>query len=114
MLTLKLNKDMFKPLIIIFLIASTSIAVGLPLPDWNSEEVIQVMQEEKLKIDADALPPRVRGAIAADSNLAGFSIAEAWQIPQVDGKYLYEVKFDDESEDSITIVYNHLGKVVKK
>ena len=105
---------MLKPLIIILFIASTSLAAGFPLPHWSEEGILHQVQDEKLKIDGDALPPRVKGAIASDSQLAGFTISEAWQIPQVDGKYLYEVKFDDESEDSITIVYNHLGKVVKK
>ena len=105
---------MLKPLIIILFIANTSLAGEIQSLTISHPYITNLLQDEKLKIDADALPPRVKGAIAADSQLAGFSISEAWQIPQVDGKYLYEVKFDDESEDSITIVYNHLGKVVKK
>lgn len=71
-------------------------------------------QEEKVKIELDALPTPVKQTIAGDETLQALTIVEAWQIKKVDETVLFKVGFDKGTEDKLWKTYNAEGKEIKE
>ncbi len=90
--------------------------VAMAAPQFTTSAVtpmsIQV-QEEKVKIEADALPDAIKATIAADQTINNFPIAEAWQITQADGTFQYKVKFENGTEEKLSKKYDKDGVEIK-
>lgn len=78
----------------------------------NPMEIVQ--QEEKVKIEPDALPTPVKQTIAGDETLQNLTIAEAWQVTKVDGMVHFKVGFDNGTEDKLWKTYDAEGKEIKE
>ena len=91
--------------------------IAMATPTLINENVIvseSAIQQEKVKIEAEALPDAVKATIAADETVKALPIAEAFQITQLDGKFHFEVKFDDGTEEKLTKKYDQEGNEIKE
>lgn len=70
------------------------------------------LQEEKVKIELDALPTPVKQAIAADETLQELTIVEAWQIKKVDETVHFKVGFDNGTEEKLWKTYDAEGNEI--
>lgn len=72
------------------------------------------LQEEKVKIELDALPEPVKQSIAADETLQALTITEAWQIKKVDETLHFKVGFDNGTEEKLWKTYDAEGNEIKE
>ncbi|MBN3583317.1 hypothetical protein JYB64_13035 [Algoriphagus aestuarii] len=79
----------------------------------NGTSVEAIAQQEKVKIEADALPDAVKAAIAESDEVKALPIAEAFQITQLDGTFHFEVIFDNGTEEKLTKKYDQEGNEIK-
>jgi antitoxin component YwqK of YwqJK toxin-antitoxin module len=93
----------------------TGAAMATPtLLQKNVTPMEQNAQEEKVKIEADALPEAVKTAIAANEEVKALTIAEAFQVKQLDGKLHFEIVFDNGTEEKLTKKYDQEGNEIKE
>ena len=78
----------------------------------NPMEMTQ--QENKVRIEPDALPTPVKQTIAGDETLQNLAIAEAWQITKDDGIVHFKVGFDNGTKDNLWKTYDAEGKEIKE
>lgn len=71
------------------------------------------IQQEKVKIEADALPDAVKTTISADEEVKALAVTEAFQITQLDGTFHFEVIFDNGTEEKLTKKYDQEGNEIK-
>lgn len=71
------------------------------------------IQEEKVKIEADALPVPVKVTITGDETVNKFPIAEAWQVTQADGTFHFLVTFANGTEEKLSKKYDKDGVEIK-
>lgn len=91
----------------------TGVAMATPqmtLENPHAKTILQ--QQEKVKIEADALPDAVKTTISSDETVNEFTIAEAFKIAQLDGTFHYEVVFDNGTEEKLTKKYDQEGKEI--
>lgn len=91
----------------------TGVAMATPqitLENSNSKSIL--LQQEKVKIEAENLPDAVKTTITNDEAVKVFSIAEAFQIAQLDGTFHYEVIFDNGTEEKLTKKYDQEGNEI--
>jgi antitoxin component YwqK of YwqJK toxin-antitoxin module len=79
----------------------------------NVTPMDQTIIQEKVKIEAEALPEAIKKVIAENEELKALPIAEAFQITQLDGKFQFEVIFDNGTEEKITKKYDQEGNEIK-
>lgn len=80
-------------------------ATTLPTP-------LEQSQQENVKIDAEKLPEAVKNSISSDNSIATLSIAEAWQMPVLEGKFHFKVIFDNGTEEKLTKTYDEAGNEI--
>jgi len=68
-----------------------------------------LLQEEKVKIEADDLPVPVKVTITADEAINKFPIAEAWKVTLADGTFHFLVTFENGTEEKLSKKYNEEG-----
>ena len=91
----------------------TGVAMASPQFTTSVLDPMSIQQEEKVKIEADALPEPVKTAITGDETINKFPIAEAWQITQADGTFHYKVTFDNGTEEKLSKKYDKDGVEIK-
>lgn len=99
----------------LLIIATLFTGAAMAAPQITLENVNPIelsAQQEKVKIEADALPDAVKSTIAADETVKALPIAEAYQITQLDGTFHFEVIFDDGTEEKLTKKYDQEGKEI--
>ena len=79
----------------------------------NSTPMEVIAQQEKVKIEAEALPDAVKATITESEEVKALPIAEAYQITQLDGKFHFEVIFDNGTEEKLTKKYDQEGNEIK-
>ncbi len=72
-----------------------------------------LMQEEKVKIEADALPVPVKVTITGDKTVNEFPIAEIWQVTQADGTFHFLVTFENGTAEKLSKKYDKDGVEIK-
>lgn len=70
------------------------------------------IQQEKVKIEAEALPEAIKTAIAADEELKSLSISEAFQITQLDGTFHFDVIFENGTEEKLIVKFDQNGNKI--
>ncbi|MEP0710456.1 hypothetical protein [Algoriphagus sp.] len=93
------------------LVAGAAMATPAVLQE-NVNPMEQIAQQEKVKIEAEALPDAVKTAIAANEEVKALPITEAFQITQLDGKFHFEVIFDNGTEEKLTKKYDQEGNEI--
>lgn len=89
-------------------------AIATPNLTLNQVSLLGIeIQEEKVKIEADALPNAVKTNIAADEEVKALAIVEAFQITQLDGTFHFDVIFDNGTEEKLTKKYDQEGNEIK-
>lgn len=86
--------------------------VAMASPQFTTTAVTPMtiqLQEEKVKIEADALPVPVKMTITGDETVNKFPIAEAWKITQADGTFHYKVTFENGTEEKLSKKYDKDG-----
>lgn len=90
--------------------------VTMASPQFTTSAVAPMsiqLQEEKVKIEADALPDPVKAIIAGDETINKFPIEEAWQITQANGTFQYKVTFENGTEEKLSKKYDKEGVEIK-
>ena len=91
------------------------VAMATPQATLKSNQSKTVLlQQEKIKIEAETLPDAVKTTITNDEAVKVFPIAEAFQIAQLDGTFHYEVVFDNGTEEKLTKKYDQEGNEIKE
>lgn len=67
------------------------------------------LHDEKVKIEADALPQQVKETITDDDTVNKYPISEAWQLTQANGTFHYLVIFENETEEAMSKKYDNDG-----
>lgn len=70
-------------------------------------------QEEKVKIEADALPVPVKVRITGDETINDLPIADAWQVTQADWTLHFLVTFENGTEEKLSKKYDEDGIEIK-
>ncbi len=96
------------------LFSGVATATLVAAPNEISTVTIEMNQDEKVKIEADALPTPVKATITGDETVSSFPIIEAWQIAKPEGKFHYKVVFDNGEEEKITKKYDEEGNEIKE
>jgi len=92
----------------------TGVAMATPQLTLNQISPLSTeIQQEKVKIEADALPDSVKITIEEDEEVKVLAIAEAFQITQLDGKFQFEVIFDNGTEEKMSKKYDQEGNEIK-
>jgi predicted xylose isomerase-like sugar epimerase len=88
---------------------------AIATPQINVNQIFSLeteIQQEKIKIEADALPEAVKTTITADEVVKAFPVAEAYQITQLDGTFHFEVIFDNGTEEKLSKKYDQEGNEI--
>ncbi|MEN2280967.1 hypothetical protein AAGF08_02435 [Algoriphagus sp. SE2] len=67
------------------------------------------IQQEKVKIEPEALPEAVKTTIAADEKLKSLSVLKASQITQLDRTFHFEVIFENGTEEKLIAKFDQNG-----
>ncbi|WP_373399564.1 hypothetical protein V8V91_07635 [Algoriphagus halophilus] len=105
---------MMKTLILVSAMLFTGVALASPpiaLEKINPTTVS--IRQDKMKIEAESLPKAVKNSIAEDDLVKSLPIDKAFQLTQLDGTFLFEVKFDDGTDEQITKKYDQEGNEIK-
>lgn len=109
----KPTRHMKKVLLMSAMLVAGAAMAAPALLQKNVTPMDQTIQQEKVKIEAEALPEAIKKVIAENEELKALPIAEAFQIAQLDGKFQFEVIFDNGTEEKITKKYDLEGNEIK-
>lgn len=80
----------------------------------NFEPVSIEQQEGKVKIEIDQLPDAVKTTISKDETVNTLKIVEAWKWTRTEGVKLFEVQFDNGTEEKLSKKYDEEGNEIKE
>ena len=104
---------MKKPMLIAAMFVS-GLAFANPATFQNPVPISTEQQEGKVKIEPDELPDPVKTTISNDETVNRLSILEAWKWTTPEGKTLFEVHFDNGSEEKFSKKYDKQGNEIKE
>ncbi|RAI86017.1 hypothetical protein [Algoriphagus yeomjeoni] len=94
------------------LFAGIAMASPVSTTTLNATTKMEI-QQEKVKIETDALPDPIKASIAANEEVKALVIAEAFKVSKVDGTTHFEVVFDNGTEEKLTKKYDEEGNEIK-
>ncbi|WP_297337889.1 hypothetical protein [Algoriphagus sp.] len=92
----------------------SGMALANPATSLNPNTISLEQQEGKVKIEADDLPDPVKTTISNDETINQLSILEAWKWNTPEGKTLFEVVFDNGTEEKFSKKYDEQGNEIKE
>lgn len=92
----------------------SGLAFASPVASQNLVPVSTEQQEGKVKIEIDQLPDAVKTTISNDETVNTLTLVEAWKWTTTEGVKVFEVQFDNGTEEKLSKKYDEEGNEIKE